>query len=104
MHDALPHRVRLRRSKGWTMPPNPVKVDRTTRWGNPFTSQEAGSIEAAVARHGAWLSGQAAAPDGRAPPDADEIRAALRGHHLACWCALDGPCHADLLLKIANDA
>lgn len=28
---------------------------------------------------------------------------ALRGHDLACWCSLDQPCHADVLLKIAND-
>jgi hypothetical protein len=26
----------------------------------------------------------------------------LRGKNLACWCALDKPCHADVLLKIAN--
>jgi hypothetical protein len=27
----------------------------------------------------------------------------LRGKNLACWCALDGkPCHADVLLDIAN--
>ena len=35
MTDAGPRRVQLRRSKGWTMPPDTVKVDRTTRWGNP---------------------------------------------------------------------
>ena len=26
----------------------------------------------------------------------------LRGHDLACWCPLDGPCHADVLLELAN--
>jgi hypothetical protein len=26
----------------------------------------------------------------------------LAGKHLACWCPLDGPCHADALLQIAN--
>lgn len=35
-------------------------------------------------------------------PDIDEIRAELRGHDLACWCPLDQPCHADVLLEIAN--
>jgi hypothetical protein len=30
------------------------------------------------------------------------LRAVLRGKNLACWCPLDGPCHAELLLKIAN--
>ena len=26
----------------------------------------------------------------------------LAGKNLACWCPLDQPCHADVLLKIAN--
>lgn len=26
----------------------------------------------------------------------------LRGHDLACWCPLDVPCHADVLLEFAN--
>ena len=30
-------------------------------------------------------------------PDLDP----LRGHDLACWCPLDQPCHADILLKLA---
>lgn len=31
----------------------------------------------------------------------DEL-AALRGKNLACWCPLSQPCHADVLLEIAN--
>ena len=34
--------------------------------------------------------------------DADEYRAELAGKNLACWCPLDQPCHADVLLEIAN--
>lgn len=34
----------------------------------------------------------------RTPPDV----AALRGKDLACWCPLDQPCHADVLLELAN--
>jgi hypothetical protein len=26
----------------------------------------------------------------------------LRGHDLACWCPLDVPCHADVLIELAN--
>jgi len=26
----------------------------------------------------------------------------LRGKHLACWCALDAPCHGSILLVVAN--
>lgn len=32
----IPQRIQLSRAKGWKMPPNTVKVDRTTKWGNPF--------------------------------------------------------------------
>lgn len=32
----------------------------------------------------------------------DEIRTHLAGKNLACWCRLDQPCHADVLLEIAN--
>ena len=28
----------------------------------------------------------------------------LRGKNLACWCPLDQPCHADVLLDLANRA
>lgn len=31
-----PKRVQLSRAAGWRMPKNTVKVDRSTRWGNPF--------------------------------------------------------------------
>jgi Domain of unknown function (DUF4326) len=37
-----------------------------------------------------------------APPSLQEIRQHLRGKNLACWCALDAPCHADVLLELAN--
>ena len=33
---------------------------------------------------------------------AEYAAVALRGHDLACWCPLDQPCHADVLLELAN--
>lgn len=36
--------------------------------------------------------------------DPQEIRAELGGRDLMCWCPLDEPCHADVLLKLANSA
>lgn len=32
----------------------------------------------------------------------DDIRRELAGKDLMCWCPLYGPCHADVLLEIAN--
>lgn len=102
---AKPVRVQLRRIKGWRLPPNTVVVSRPSVWGNP------------------WPVGQWG-PLGRKAPDAVgavglfrdmmadfSLRyevgypaelAALRGKNLACWCPLDQPCHADVLLEIAN--
>lgn len=35
-------------------------------------------------------------------PKHDDIRAELGGKNLACWCAIGSPCHADVLLELAN--
>ena len=80
------------------MPEGTVKVDRSTKWGNPFHQKEHGGREQAVEAYRVWVRGDS--------EDANSIRNAakleLRGLSLACWCPLDGPCHADELLKIAN--
>jgi hypothetical protein len=34
--------------------------------------------------------------------DVAALRQDLAGHDLACWCPLDQPCHADILLELAN--
>lgn len=36
------------------------------------------------------------------PPSIDTIRAELAGKNLACFCKLGEPCHADVLLALAN--
>jgi hypothetical protein len=38
----------------------------------------------------------------KAPEDLKQPFAPLRGKDLACWCPLDQPCHADVLLELAN--
>ena len=35
-------------------------------------------------------------------PTLAEIRRELSGRDLACWCPVDQPCHADVLLELAN--
>jgi len=91
-----PHRVQLRRTKGWRMPPNTVKVDRSTKWGNPYVVDRETPAEA-VAAFRAMLARWP-----RSHPEIAQIREQLGGRNLACWCPLDQPCHADVLLEIAN--
>jgi hypothetical protein len=38
------------------------------------------------------------------PPSLEQIRRGLAGKNLACWCRPDQPCHADVLLEIANSS
>lgn len=45
------------------------------------------------------LAGQFAEAD---PGGYGKWLAPLRGRNLACWCKPDAPCHADLLLELAN--
>ncbi len=98
-----PIRVQLSRRKGWRMPENTVKVDRTTKWGNPFVPGKpcaySGGRPVADKRHAAVLF-RAVAPDNtKLVADA---RAELKGKNLACWCPIGELCHADVLLEIAN--
>lgn len=90
-------RIQRKRVKGWRMPPNTIYVGRPTKWGNPFPLYNF-TPEAAVHyyrdhlvddQHTHWRELRSAFPE-------------LRGKNLACFCPLDQPCHADVLLEIAN--
>ena len=101
-----PIRIQLSRAKGWRMPPNTVKVDRTTKWGNPFVVGKSGGAftEKVADRRHAWRLYQGVAPGNEELVKA--ARAELRGKNLACWCPHHDPyedvCHAAILLLIAN--
>lgn len=111
-----PERIQLSRRKGWRMPPNTVKVDRSTKWGNPFVRHSDGiamskaqavySFRRFLADEGCWWSTPLPWPAGKIPAEPpttiDDVRAELRGKNLACWCKPGEPCHADVLLEIAN--
>ena len=91
-----PRRIKLQRTRGWRTPDNTVVVARPTRWGNPFVPGTPGIPDRAeaVRRYRAMIAADAALQAA--------AREALRGRNLACWCPLDGPCHADVLLELAN--
>jgi len=97
----MPKRVRRKRTKGWKMPEGAVYVGRPTRWGNPYFiwgASNGDSRAEAVRRYRAWLN----VCNHLSTIDKARVRAELRGKDLACWCPLDQPCHADVLLEIAN--
>lgn len=91
-----PQRIQRKRTKGWRMPENTVYVGRGSKWGNAFTIERYGRA-IAVQMFRDYI-GHQNSPHGFEP---DEI-AHLRGKNLACWCPPDQPCHADVLLEIAN--
>lgn len=84
-------------------------VARPGRWGNPFTiddvARELGvdRVKAqaeAIARYGRWIRGELVTE--QTPPALADIRSALAGRNLACWCKAGTPCHADTLIALAN--
>jgi len=99
-----PRRIQLRRTTGWRLPDGAVVVARPTKWGNPYRIGDPGIDDraTAVARFATLLAGRGDAADRPYPSDA-EIRTELAGKDLACWCPLDQPCHAQVLLELAND-
>lgn len=107
-----PQRIQLRRTKGWRMPPNTVKVDRTSRWGNPFRVGEpwvrrrmepgGGVKSCGPIRDNAQAVRLFKRFTARKANYILDVTEHLRGKNLACWCRLDKPCHADVLLEIAN--
>jgi hypothetical protein len=87
-----------------------VKVDRSTRWGNPYSAgihcdhQHAVDCHRMLVLHGGVAK---TAPKPGCDPVAyfwfvRENIGQLRGKNLCCWCPLDMPCHSQTLLEIAN--
>lgn len=88
-----PKRIQRKRASGWRMPVNTIYVGRPTKWGNPYSVGSETDASGAVTAYIAVLD----------PATVAAARRELRGKNLACWCALDQPCHADILLRIANE-
>ncbi len=113
-----PVRLQLSRRKGFDLQEtsratnglDAVSVARPSKWGNPFTFAEvlaAGEAKTqaearavAIGRFRAWIESGPADDPRRTAILAD--LASLKGRNLACWCSLDGPCHAAILLDLAN--
>lgn len=100
-----PKRIQRKRTKGWRMPANTVYVGRPTKWGNQYRAGEFSrnrypvSVEQAVAFYRQYIE---------EVMTKNPARKELKGKNLACWCPIRDkygkivPCHADILLEIAN--
>jgi hypothetical protein len=115
-----PQRLQLSRRRGFDLQAvsvalNGLPAKRITRpgpWGNPFTIEDIAeryglAPEAAQARAvelcAQWLRGTLESDLSPGPaPSRAAIRAGLGGHNLACWCRPGTPCHADVLIELAN--
>ena len=118
-----PQRIQRKRTRGWRMPESAVYVGRPSVYGNPFrigvpfcgpTIQQVNSAREAVDKFLSWLEMGTLDHrcwDGGLIVAHVKINAALpylAGKDLACWCPLEDengdrvPCHADVLLRIAN--
>jgi hypothetical protein len=125
-----PKRIQLRRTKGWRKPEGAIVVSRPSVLGNPYAvgglvvihadrGEDAGLTAELDGRVGITpeqsVAGYLDLMQLRLalPPYADDWEEGyhglwtrrvddLRGHDLACWCPLDQPCHADVLLELAN--
>jgi len=115
----MPKRIQRKQTKECKLPEGVVYVDRSTKWGNPFHGPRDGidiiehhcvvkkymwALEfPSEERLAAWLwAGGKSAMWLALVFRKKELLDTIRGRDLACWCPLDKPCHADVLLKLAN--
>ena len=73
-----------------------VRIDRRTRWGNPYVIGRHGTRAEVIALYRVELWRRI-----RAGEIALEELAKLDGRRLACWCA-PKPCHGDVLARAAT--
>jgi len=117
-----PVRFQRSRAKGYKTPENTIYVGRPTKFGNPFRLSKGGWIECystqrnilnpwilwsgtngftltdVVELYEQWLTGVTKASYLPQVPDIS----VLKGKNLACFCPLNKPCHADVLLRLSN--
>lgn len=122
-----PVRIQRKRTKGWQMPPNTVWVGRGSAFGNPVVCTPHGCelkpckccptyrccvkvyreyVNSGLENRDSCTGSFVIAFDGLdGYPRRNKLiekLPELRGKNLACWCSLDKPCHADILLELAN--
>lgn len=89
----------------WIWPPEPtrvvnlkeesydVRIDRLTKWGNPYIIGKDGTREEVIEKYRNWIVKQ---------PDLMNSIDELKGKRLGCWCH-PNPCHGDVLIDLINN-
>lgn len=118
----MPKRIQCRRVKGWRMPENCVSATRPGKWGNPFVVGGFYKKGDFSGYKGVFRMTYVRCLLDVPPSEFTKIETAeealewfrwylvttktdcseLRGKDLACWCAEGQPCHADILIELAN--
>lgn len=121
----VPVRIQRRRTRGWRAHANAVYIGRPTMWANPIRISRRGDAWEVAAPHGGGLLAETETrreahetaaglyrryathqyagdpPHWFQSPRPEDV-AALAGRDLMCWCPPGLPCHADVLLELAN--
>lgn len=97
-----PIRIQRKRTKGYDMQAvsraanglECVYVGRPSIWGNPFKKEAANLL---TSKYRDMIE-----RDMRKCVEVHHLLERLRGKNLSCFCPIDQPCHADVLLELAN--
>ena len=83
--------------------PFDILIDRTTKWGCPFSNKPHSTApfkvktrKEAIEKHKDWLL------NGEGQYLLKDLHE-LRGKVLVCWCNSNQSCHGDILVKLVND-
>lgn len=72
--------------------PFDIRIDRASRWGNPFRIGPDGDRDEVIVKYRQWIGGR---------PDLLAALPELRGKRLGCWCA-PSRCHGDVLADLVE--
>lgn len=123
----MPERIQRSRAKGWKKPAGAVYVGRGSAFGNPVVCTPHGCdvkpcgccpeyrccvsvfreyITSGIEGRHSHTGSLSVALDAMAGyPRRNKMverLSELRGKDLMCWCPPDKPCHADVLIELAN--
>jgi hypothetical protein len=96
------NRVQRLRNRGYKTPPNTKYVGRPTIYGNPHKVGEGGVADAKFAME-LYRADLEAMQKNNLPKFECLMQGLVGYENVSCWCSLDKPCHADVLIEFYNE-